>query len=115
MRLLLAFAFVLIPIDAMSLKDFNAKPASEQSAYVASFIEKMTNDLATKNPQLAGDIRDWFSRKPAGKPLSEGIEKLYVQLTAAELRAKDGKADLSKIELESVIVWVVKQKFPPQR
>ena len=49
----------------------------------------------------------------AGKPVSEGMEKLYVELTAAELQAKDGKADLSKIELESVIVWVVKQKFPP--
>ena len=41
------------------------------------------------------------------------MEKLYVQLTATELQAKDGKADLSKIQLESVIVWVVKQKFPP--
>ncbi len=113
MRILIAIAFVLIPMQAMSLKDFNAKPAAEQSAYVASFIDSMAGKLEAKNPQLATDIRDWFSRKPAGKPVSEGIEKLYVELTAAELRAKDGKADLSKIELESVIMYVTRQHFPP--
>ena len=113
MRFFLAFALVLIPMQAMSLKDFNAKPAADQSAYVASFIEKMSADLGAKNPQLGQGIRDYFTRKAAGKPVSEGMEKLYVELTAVELQAKDGKADLSKIQLESVIVWVVKQKFPP--
>jgi hypothetical protein len=41
------------------------------------------------------------------------MERLYVELGTLELQAKDGKADLSKIQLESVIVWVVRQKFPP--
>jgi hypothetical protein len=41
------------------------------------------------------------------------MERLYVELTALELQGRNGEADLSKIELESVIVWVVKQKFPP--
>ena len=36
-------------------------------------------------------IRDSFSRKFAGKSVSEGIEKLYVELTANELRAKTGE------------------------
>jgi hypothetical protein len=113
MRFLLAFALVLIPMQAMSLKDFNSLPPAGQSGYVASFIEKMSADLGAKNPQLGAGIRDWFTKKPAGKPVSEGMEKLYVELTAAELQARDGKADLSKIELESVIVYVVKQRFPP--
>ena len=39
--------------------------------------------------------------------------RLYVELAATEIQAKEGKADLSKIQLESVIVWVVKQRFPP--
>ena len=113
MKLFLAF-FVLMSAQAMSLKDFNAKPAHDQSVYVVDFIEKMTADLGAKNPQLAQDIRDWFVVKPAGKPVSEGMEKLYVELTAIELQAKDGKADLSKIQLENVIVYIVKQKFPPR-
>jgi hypothetical protein len=29
------------------------------------------------------------------------------------LQAEDGMVDLSKVQVESVIVWVVKQKFPP--
>jgi hypothetical protein len=112
MRFLIAL-LILIPAQAVSLRDFNAKPASEQSAYVANFIDKMSSDIGAKNPQLATAIRDYFSRRQEGKPGSEGVERLYVELTAIELRARDGKADLSKIELESVIVWVVKQKFPP--
>jgi hypothetical protein len=112
MRFLLAF-LALIPIQAMSLKDFNARPAAERSSYVADFIDKMTTDLRFKNPDLAQSIRTWFAAKSEGKTSSEGMERLNVELAAVEIQARDGKADLSKIQLESVIVWVVKQKFPP--
>jgi len=117
MRLFLAILAlgIMSQARAMSLKDFNAKPGPEQSAYVASYIEKMTADVGAKNPQLGKSIRDWFAKKPAGKPVSEGMEKLYVELTAVELQARDGMADLSKIQLESVIVYLVKQKFPPKQ
>jgi soluble cytochrome b562 len=112
MRFLLAF-LALIPIQAMSLKDFNIKPTHDQSVYVVDFIEKMTGDLGVKNPQLAQDIRDWFSRKQEGKPFSEGLERLYTELGALEILAQDGKVDLTKIQVEGVIVKVVKDKFPP--
>jgi hypothetical protein len=112
MRFLVAL-FSLIPMQAMSLKDFNAKPPADQSAYVSDFIDKMASDLGTKNPQLGTGIRDYFSRKMEGKPVSEGVERLYVEIGAAQIQAKDGKVDLAKIQLESIIVWVVKQKFPP--
>jgi len=100
--------------QAMSLKDFNAKPDKEQAVYVGDFIDKMTTDLRAKNPQLAIDIRNWFAVKPVGKPLSEGMERLGVELGALEILAHDGKVDLSKIQVEGVIVKVVKDKFPPQ-
>ena len=112
MRFLLAF-LALIPMQAMSLKEFNAKPAPDRSAYVADFIDKMTTDLRAKNPDLAQSIRTWFAVKPDGKALSEGMERLGVELAAVEIQAQQGKADLSKVQLESIIVWVVKQKFPP--
>jgi hypothetical protein len=110
------FAFLILisaQAQAMNLKDFNAQPGKEQSAYIATFIDKMTTDLREKNPDLAQNIRTWFAQKREGKPSSEGMERLFVELTAIELQAKDGKADLSKIQLESVIVYLVKQKFPP--
>src|SRR5260370_35285720 len=81
MKLSLAF-FVLMTAQAMSLKDFNTKPTHDQSVYVVDFIEKMTGNLGAKNPQLGQDIRDWFSRKQKGKPISEGLQTLYVQLDA---------------------------------
>ena len=112
MKLFLAF-FVLMTAQAMSLKDFNAKPTHDQSVYVVDFIEKMTADLGAKNPQLAQDIRDWFSRKQDGKPFSAGLERLYVELGALEILAHDGKVDLTKIQVEGVVVKVVKDKFPP--
>ena len=116
MRTLLAIVMLAISAcsaQATSLKEFNAKTDKEQSACVADFVDKMTTDMRAKNPKLATDIRNWFAVKPEGKPTSEGMERLYVELTALELQSKEGKADLSKIQLESVIVWVVKQKFPP--
>ena len=113
MKLFLAF-FVLMTAQAMSLKDFNTKPTHDRSVYVVDFIEKMTADLGAKNPQLGQDIRDWFSRKQEGKPFSEGLERLYTELGALEILAHDGKVDLAKIQVEGVIVKVVKDKFPPQ-
>src|SRR5579872_4731605 len=92
MKLSLAF-FVLMTAQAMSLQDFNTKATHDRSVYVVDFIEKMTGDLGAKNPQLAQDIRDWFSRKQEGKPFSEGLERLYTELGALEILDHDGKVD----------------------
>jgi hypothetical protein len=91
MRFLLAF-LALIPMQAMSLKDFNAKPDHDQAVYVGDFIDKMTTDLRTKNPELAQSIRTWFAVKPEGKTLSEGMVRLNVELGALESLAHEGKA-----------------------
>jgi hypothetical protein len=56
-----------------------------------------------------------FITEDNGRPMSEGIERLYVELAKLENRAKVGRADLSRVQLEGVIVWVVKQKFLPQQ
>ncbi len=61
---------------ATTLQEFNAKTDAEQSACVVNFIDKMTTDMRTKNPQLAQDIRTWFAVKAPGKPTSEGMERL---------------------------------------
>jgi hypothetical protein len=75
MRFLIAL-FSLIPMQAMSLKDFNAKPPADQSAYVSDFIDKMAYDLGAKNPQLGAGIRDYFSRRMEGKPVSDVSDHL---------------------------------------
>ena len=82
MRFLSAF-FSLIPLQAMSLQEFDAKPGPEESVFIVNFVDKMASDLAAKNPQLGAGIRDYFSRPQPGKPMSEGMERLYVELTGA--------------------------------
>jgi hypothetical protein len=72
----------------------------------------MIADIGASNPDMAGQIRSYFTDEN-GRPMSAGIERLYVELAKLENRAKDGRADLSKVELEGVVVWVVKQKFLP--
>ena len=111
----LAISFLMFPAYALSLTEFEAKPAHDQSVYVVNFIEKSTAGLYEKNPKMAQTIRDWFAKVPDGKPFSEGIEKLGVEMTALDLLAREGKADLSKIQVEGVIVKVIKDRFPPQK
>ena len=101
-------------LDGDAVLDRKHHGGPDQAVYIVDFIEKMTNDLGAKNPQLARDIRDWFSKRPEGKPISAGMERLYVELGALDIQAKDGRADLSKIQIESVIIYLSKQKFPPQ-
>jgi hypothetical protein len=111
--ILTAFLLAFVPAMAKSVKDFEAMPSADQSAYMIAFVERMTNDIGRDNPKLAQEIRDYFARKQQGKPASEGIERLLVELTALDREAKEGKADLSKVQIESIILYVVKQKFPP--
>jgi hypothetical protein len=98
---------------AMSVQDFDQLPEQQQAHFVTGFIEKMTADIGANNPSLAQQIRDWFAHDEPGGSVSEGMENLVAQLTALDIKARDGRADLSKIKVEAVIVWVVKQKFPP--
>jgi hypothetical protein len=117
MRLVIAaltLVFVMFPARAMSLSEFNGKASKERAVYVVDFVEKSTAGLYEKNPQMAQAIRDWFSQLQQGKPYSAGLEKLYVELTALELLGKEGKADLAKIQVEGVIVKVIKDRFPAQ-
>ena len=96
------------------MQDVDARTSAKQSKLVAGFIDKMTTDISATNLPLATNICNWLAVKPAGKPLSEGMEELYTQLAGIDIQAKAGKADLSKVQLEGVIVYVVKRKLPPR-
>src|ERR1700746_3079903 len=106
-----AVVFISALAGATSVSDYNKMSAQDSSNLVANFIDKMTTDIRAKNPDLAVRIRNWFAVSPDGKRLPEGFERLAVELGALEIAAKYGKADLSRIHVESVIVYLVKQKF----
>jgi hypothetical protein len=44
----------------------------------------VTVDLRAKNEPLATDTRNWFRVKAERNPLSQGIERLYMELAAGE-------------------------------
>ena len=106
-----AFAGITATTDATSISEYEKMSSSARDEVVVNFIDKMTTDIRAKNPDLAVKIRNWFAVKPEGLPFPEGFERLAVELGALQMAAKDGKADLSKIQVESVIVYLVKQKF----
>ena len=110
--LLVAFAVLPFPIHAISLKDFNAKPDKDQAAYVSAVVERIAGNMNKKNTRLAQEIRGWFSQKADGETMSDGMERLYLELAALDAQAKEGRADLSKIEFESVVTDLLKRKFP---
>jgi hypothetical protein len=114
---LLVFSTLILALPAsaqtMSVKDYEALPIHEQSVYSGNFIEKMTADIGQSNPKLMRDIRDWFAKTPPGQRFPEGVHKFNMELWALDDLAKEGKIDLSKIQIEGVIVKIVKEKFPP--
>lgn len=98
----------------MSVHDFEALQPGAQSEYLVSFLEKMTFQIGQQNPQLAASIKDFFVRKQPGKPFSEGMERLEVELAVLQSLSEKGQADLTKLQIEGVVVGVTKRQFPPQ-
>lgn len=95
----------------MSLQEFHAKSDREQGVFVSDFILKMRNDVATKDPALAQAIWTYFLHKQDGKPISDGAEALLTEELKVDALVEQGKADPTKIPIEGLIVYVVKQKF----
>lgn len=113
MKLLIALLLVA-SAQAETVRVFEARSDADQAKYVSGFIEKMTADIGKTNPTLMQAIRDWFTVKPAGQPVSEGVRKFSAERAALDEVAKEGRADLDRIQIEGVIMKVVRDKFPPK-
>ena len=107
MKLLIALLLVA-SAHAETVRAFESRSDADQAKYVSGFIEKMTTDIGKANPNLMQAIRDFAK----GEPVSEGMRKLSAELAALDEVAKEGKADLDKIQIEGVVMKVVRDKFP---
>lgn len=114
--------FIAIPTSAqpsarsMSVKDYLALSADQQSTYSGDFIAKFTAEVGQTNPKLMQQIRDWFVKVPPGKHFPEGMTNFNLELWVLQDLSKEGKIDLSKIPVNGVIIKVIKDKFaPPKR
>jgi len=86
---------------ALSVKDWKAQPRQQQSYYVADFIARFTGEIAKTNPTVSQAIHDWFYVVPQGHAVSDGIIHFEAEIGALNDWAKEGKADLSKIQIEA--------------
>ena len=60
-------------------------------------------------------LRTMSATKDFPREYKYTLGQKIVELIALDAVAKDGKIDLSKIQIEGVIVKVLKDKFPPQK
>jgi hypothetical protein len=94
----IALVFISALAGASSISDYEKMPSSQRDDVVVNFIDKMTTDIRAKNPDLTVKIRNWFAVKAEGRELPERFKRPGVELGALDLAAKDGKADLAKIQ-----------------
>jgi len=114
--LLIAVALLVVPpAEARSVSEWEIMPRREATAYVVGVIGKMVADLAQPNPALAAALKEFFVRPAPARDVSEGLLKFYVEVSALDMLAGTGKLDPDRIQVEGVIVKLVKDKFPPQQ
>ena len=99
------------PVSAMSVRAFDALSGPAQGKFVADYVLNVKMGLAQTNPAFAQSVWDYFVKDVPGKTTSQGLEDMLVQELVIDKLAKQGKADPSKIEIESVINYVIKQHF----
>ena len=81
---------------AVSVADWNGRPEQERASIISSYIDKATAAIAIKNPALAQTMRAWFTERPAGESVSEGVQKLGLEIGHIDDQEKQGIIDLSK-------------------
>ena len=106
--LLASFASIA---HATTLQEFQAKSPEAQGQVVSSFVSALADKQMAQNPQLGRAIVAYFAHSPNDHEPPPGVADLMVQVLAADRLAKQGKADLSKIQVEAMIVYVVREHF----
>jgi hypothetical protein len=102
---------VCMPAHALSLKDWEAKPALDQLDYLRICIAELIGAVGQTDKPLAQRIYSYYSDKPPSLKYPQGTIDLFTAIDAAEKTAKAAGTDLSKIELEDVVLRLTTQKF----
>ena len=93
------------------LKDWEKKSNADQLNYLGFCVVGLAAEVAKTDPALAFKIKNWYSEKPAGHNYSDGMNALLARILQLEDQAKEGKADLSKIQVEDIVYDVTAEKF----
>ncbi len=107
--------FVPTTLSATSVNEYEKRTPDEQGDLLRKMVNKAAASIEKSNPQLAQRIRDFFFKMPAsGKGVPEGTNHFLAEMAAYEILAHQGKADLDKVQVEAIVVDVIKEKFAEQ-
>lgn len=112
-RFAIAFtaALTLLPFQAsaMSVRQYESATKQQQADFVANQIDKIVLDAAKVNPVLSKAIHDYFYLIPKGQPESPGLIAFGGALAAVEDSAAQGKLDLDKVQIEGILLGIIKR------
>jgi hypothetical protein len=104
-------ATLLMPFtaSAMSIRQYENESRTRQAEIVATAIDKIVADVGKVNPDVARAIHDYFYVIPKGQPESPGLIAFAGDLNAADDAADKGKVDRDKIQIEGLLLGIVKR------
>ena len=108
----LAFAFLCVPAQALSMKDYEAKSDADKLRYLQACIGNLIIDVAKTDRPLSLKIRSYYYDKLPGYPYPEGTYDLLGRIGKVEQLADNNKSvDLSKIKVEELVALTTAAKF----
>jgi hypothetical protein len=108
----LAFAFVCVPAQALSLKDWIAKSKPDQVQYLSNCLARLVVDVGKTDQPLAKKITSYYADKAPGTEYPPGMNDLFARIGRLVRQAETDKTlDLSKMEFEQVVVLNTAEKF----
>lgn len=120
-RTFLATAFVAaatmvtpFQASAMSVRQYDSEPQEQRVDFLSSAIAKIVSDVAPANPALSKTISDYFHVIPEGQPESPGLIAFAGELAAVESLSGTGKVDLDKVQVEGILLDIIKRDVMPQ-
>jgi hypothetical protein len=106
------------PASALSVNDFERQTRNQQTDYVLKAVDKIVAEVAKADPALSRAIHDYFEVTPAGQKQPPGLMAFAASLGAIEELAGKGKFDLDKVQIEGILLDVIKTNLmnkPPEK
>ena len=113
----LAAGMLVAPFQAfaLSVRAYESESKQQRADFVANEIDKIVTEVTKANPALAKAVHDYFYVVPKGQPESPGLIAFAGALAAVEDSAGQGKLDLDKVQVEGILLGIIKRDVMPKQ
>jgi len=114
---ILAAVTLMLPTQAfaLSVREFENETRDQQTEFLVKAVDKIEADVARVNPALSRAIHNYFDITPSGKNGPPGIIAFWGEIGAVEDLADKGKMDLNKVQIEGILLDIVKTDVLPKQ